>query len=126
MEPNAPLQEPEETASGSSGGLYKNVRVKTRTLDVVILALLAVVLIFTLLGGIDPGFVVRFDARGGSDVDSIKLQYGDTIPEPDPPTREGYDFDGWYLDENCYDPWDFAEMTVSGSVILYAAWTPEG
>mgnify|MGYP002518160090 CR=1 FL=1 len=52
------------------------------------------------------------------------LEYGDYVTEPEPPTREGYVFCGWYSDENCIYIWDFETMTVPHSLMLYAKWEP--
>ena len=44
---------------------------------------------------------VKFNSKGGNPVADIEVTYGQTygqnIPEP---TREGYDFDGWYANES--------------------------
>ncbi|MDO4792846.1 MAG: BspA family leucine-rich repeat surface protein [Filifactor alocis] len=42
--------------------------------------------------------VVSFDSTGGSSVPPISVAPGNPIPEPAPPTRAGYTFDGWYID----------------------------
>ena len=42
-------------------------------------------------------YTLTLDANGGKcDVDSVKVTYGRPIGELPVPTREGYDFDGWY------------------------------
>lgn len=117
---------PSESAPQSekhTGGLYKNVNVPVKSVNLVVIALLAIVVILTLVGQVNSGFTVRFDSRGGSDVAVQKLEYGALIDEPEPPTREGFDFSGWYIDSNCYDQWDFSSQTVSDNVTLYAGWT---
>ncbi|MCM1395848.1 MAG: InlB B-repeat-containing protein [Corallococcus sp.] len=37
-----------------------------------------------------------------------------------PPTKEGYDFTGWYLDEACTQPYN--KDYVTGNLTLYAGW----
>lgn len=66
-----------------------------------------------------------FDANGGSAVDSQTIDSGGKIAKPADPTREGYDFAGWYKDSGFADAWDFATDTVTGPVTLYAKWTEE-
>lgn len=44
---------------------------------------------------------VRFESNGGSSVEPQTIKYGELLTEPDKPTREGYTFVGWYLDEQC-------------------------
>lgn len=117
-----PSRQP-ESASENTGGLYKNVNVPVKTVNIAVIALLAIVVVLTLVGQANGGFTVRFDSRGGSDVAAQKLEYGALIEEPEPPTREGFEFSGWYIDSNCYDLWDFSSQTVSDNVTLYAGWT---
>lgn len=44
---------------------------------------------------------------------------GETVSEPDDPTREGYEFSQW---EHDGDAWDFDTDTVSGDMTLTATW----
>lgn len=46
-----------------------------------------------------------------------ELRYGDRLPVPE--ARAGYDFTGWYLDEECLEA---AAETVNGTATLYAGW----
>ncbi|MDD4077187.1 MAG: InlB B-repeat-containing protein [Bacilli bacterium] len=46
------------------------------------------------------GFVITFDANGGSAVDTLYPGIEEEIPELPVPERYGYDFTGWYLEEN--------------------------
>ena len=74
-------------------------------------------------GVANNGYTVTFDSRGGSDIPMLTdVMYGDLIPEPEPPTREGYEFRGWYSDESLNYAWDFENQQVPQSVTLYAAW----
>ncbi len=64
-------------------------------------------------------FTVTFDSAGGSEVPSqsvIALQYA---TEPPAPTRDGYEFDGWYLDD---EKWNFASLVLNKDVTLTAKW----
>ena len=65
---------------------------------------------------------VTFETGEGSDVDDQIVNDGDTATKPQDPTREGYVFGGWYLDEDCTIPYDF-NTPVTGDIILYAKWT---
>ena len=109
---------------GKPGGLYDSVHMSRRQADLLALgaiALLAAVLVLVVVFG-RGGFTVSFDPNGGTDVDACQVQYGDAVPEPDPPTREGYAFTGWYRDGGCAEPWDFGADTVTDNVTLYAGW----
>lgn len=68
-------------------------------------------------------YTVTFNSNGGSDVDSLSVDYGDTVTKPADPTREGYTFDGWYSDEDFKTAWDFENDTITADTTLYAKWT---
>ncbi|WP_138755500.1 InlB B-repeat-containing protein [Paenibacillus sinopodophylli] len=76
-----------------------------------------------------PTYSVVFDSQGGSLVERASgLLSGATVPKPSDPTRAGYAFSGWYVDENFSSEWNFAtdtEILNAGSVnrTLYAKWT---
>ena len=67
-------------------------------------------------------YTVTFESNGGSAVDSQIIKYGDTVTEPDDPTRTGYTFDGWYSDAPLTTAWIFDSNTVSKDMTLYAKW----
>ena len=62
--------------------------------------------------------IIRFDPNGGSQVDEIRVPYGEKIPRPDDPTREGKYFAGWFTDIERTHPWDFDNDTVEGNMTL--------
>ena len=64
---------------------------------------------------------VKFDAKGGSSVDSQTPASGSTVTKPVDPTREGYAFGGWYTDAACTKAYDFA-AAVTSDMTLYAKW----
>jgi uncharacterized repeat protein (TIGR02543 family) len=45
------------------------------------------------------------------------------VSEPADPTRDGYEFAGWYTDEACTSAFDFGQP-VSLATTLYAKWNP--
>ncbi len=47
---------------------------------------------------------------------------GSAITVPTIPIKEGYNFFGWYRDENCTEPWNFATDVVIADIKLYAKW----
>ena len=65
---------------------------------------------------------VRFESGGGSAVPDQTVQYGERVTEPQEPTREGYRFNGWYVDLDRTRLWDFETDTVQGNMTLYAGW----
>ena len=51
-----------------------------------------------------PAIKITFDSNGGSEVAAVEgLAYGDLVPPPADPEYEGYDFKGWYLEDELYD-----------------------
>ena len=103
-------------------GLYKHVKISVKTLDKIIVACIAVIVILVALDLRNPGFTITFDARGGSDVAPQNQMYGELLSQPEEPTREGYEFTGWYIDYACSDEWDYEEDIIEGDFTLYAGW----
>lgn len=69
---------------------------------------------------------VSFNSNGGSAVSPITgVRYGATIGVPIPPTRTGYDFDGWYKEAAHTNPWNFSTDTITADITLYAKWDPK-
>lgn len=119
MEQRTPENQPEKDFKG----IYKNVKISVKTLDMVIVGGIVLMLLLVFFGIANNGYTVSFDSKGGTDVAAqTDLMYGDHVAEPEPPTREGYVFAGWYSDENCQYPFDFASTIVDSSATLYARW----
>ncbi|MBQ4642413.1 MAG: InlB B-repeat-containing protein [Oscillospiraceae bacterium] len=68
---------------------------------------------------------VKFVTNGGSVVQDMIVIYGEKIPKPQNPVREGYTFAGWYKDIHLQEQWDFDKDVVESSMYLYAKWTPD-
>ncbi len=69
------------------------------------------------------GWLVVFDAQGGSDVETQNVENNATATEPTAPTRTGYTFGGWFADSECSGTaYDFA-TAVTQNLTLYAKWT---
>ena len=66
-------------------------------------------------------FTIRFNTNGGTSVKSIKIKKGEAITLPDSPTKEGYIFDGWYLDDGFVEQFN-ATQTISANITVYAKW----
>ena len=64
-------------------------------------------------------YQVTFDSMGGSAVDAVTVQEGDTITAPTAPVHSGYTFDGWYTYNGT--PFDF-DTPIHSSFTLYAHW----
>lgn len=103
-------------------GLYRHVKISVKTLDTIIVACIAVIVILVALDLRNPGFTITFDSRGGSDIAPQNQMYGELLTVPEDPTREGYEFTGWYIDYACDDAWDEAEDIIETDITLYAGW----
>ena len=53
--------------------------------------------------------------------ETVMVNKGSTVAEPQPPQREGYDFGGWATDESGTVLYDFSGK-VDASIALYAVW----
>ena len=76
-------------------------------------------------GGASTTYTVTFDSNGGSSVAKQTVASGKRANEPTDPTREGYEFAGWYTDTALTQVYDFSDV-VTESFTLYARWNEEG
>lgn len=67
------------------------------------------------------GYAVTFDSDGGSAVDSQTVADGGMATQPADPTKSGYTFSKWQLDDADYD----FSTPVTGSITLKAVWTAD-
>ena len=103
-------------------GLYKHVKISVKTLDIIIVACIVVILLVVALDLRNPGFTITFDSKGGTDVAPQNQMYGELLEAPEEPTREGYEFTGWYTDHACDDEWNLEEDIIETDFTLYAGW----
>jgi len=61
---------------------------------------------------------VKFDSAGGSNVPAQKVIEGKKAKAPQNPTRNGFNFDGWYLNNKKYD----FNTEVKNNITLVAKW----
>lgn len=64
---------------------------------------------------------VTFDSKGGTAVASQSVLTGETVIFPKDPTKKGYLFDGWYLNEWAELRYDFS-TPIEGELKLFARW----
>lgn len=67
-------------------------------------------------------YKVTFETNGGSAVEEQDVTAGGKAEEPTAPTKEDFDFAGWYVDEELTEEFDF-NTAIDKATNLYAKWT---
>ena len=75
----------------------------------------------TLYAKVVDGYWVTFVSNGGSYISPAFYAAGDTASAPSTPTKAGYDFDGWYTDDEALTAADFE--AIKANTTVYAKWT---
>ena len=73
-------------------------------------------------GGGTSRYTISFESNGGSKVSNQTVTRNSVMKEPTAPTKENFDFDGWYSDKELKTKYDFSAK-VTKSFTLYAKWT---
>ena len=66
--------------------------------------------------------IVSFRTGGGSEIEDVKVQFGEKLVCPEAPVRDGHTFEGWYKDIHLTEKWNFEKDTVQGNMSVYAKW----
>ena len=65
---------------------------------------------------------INFDSKGGSEI-NYDMEYSSSgLTKPEDPSKDYYDFGGWFTDESFEDEFDFS--LPERSLTLYAKWIP--
>ena len=65
---------------------------------------------------------INFDPEGGSEI-NYEMEYSSSgLTKPEDPSKDYYDFGGWFTDESFEDEFDFS--LPERSLTLYAKWIP--
>ena len=73
-------------------------------------------------GGSRVSYVtVKFETNGGSNVESQSIKKNETAASVSAPTKEGYEFAGWYSDKELTKEFDFSAK-ITASMTVYAKW----
>ena len=72
-------------------------------------------------GGVTK-YTVKYETNGGNVIKSVSVRRNSLLTKPTDPTKEGFEFDGWYIDENLTEIYDFTSKVTKGFT-LYAKWT---
>ncbi len=72
-------------------------------------------------------YKISFISNGGSLVSEENYYYATKVSPPNPPTKQGYIFDGWFTDSELQNAFIFNENTTMGAnnITLYAKWIPK-
>ena len=70
---------------------------------------------------VKKNFIVTFNTNGGSPVNSSTVKENETVAKPANPTKEGFVFDGWYVDSLLTTKMDFSKP-ITVDTTLYAKW----
>lgn len=99
-----------------------------KRLSVILAAVLLLVLSFTFVacGEQSSKYTITFDSMGGSEVAAITAAAGEQVTAPAAPTKDGYEFLGWYESADGGATLSETEFTIgympSKNVTVYAKW----
>lgn len=66
-------------------------------------------------------YTVTFNSNGGSAINSVEVEENKKVTAPTVPTKEGYNFVGWFSDEALTKEWSF-DTAITANTTLYAKW----
>ena len=66
-------------------------------------------------------YLVTFESNGAAFIPSQEVKYEGYVTEPAQPSKDGYIFKGWYIDDQFITEFDFATPVIGG-ITLYAKW----
>ncbi|HBG33350.1 MAG TPA: hypothetical protein DEG42_05550 [Acholeplasmataceae bacterium] len=72
----------------------------------------------------DGPYTITFDSQGGSFIEPLEFEALKIGLPDEVPTKDGYIFQGWYLDPEGLYPMAFNAGLVS-NLTVYAKWIPE-
>lgn len=74
----------------------------------------------------DGTFYAYIELNNGQKRMKHRMSEPDYLPEPDIPSRKGFNFVGWYADPEFKKKWDFEKDIANPGCILYAKWEDDG
>ena len=113
---------PESEETQQLNGYRKKVNAAVKNINVFVIVCILLIIVFVAIDLREPGHTITFNSMGGSDVASQEQMYGELLVLPDPPTREGYSFIGWFKDHACFEAWNADVDTIVSEMTLYAGW----
>lgn len=87
-----------------------------------VILFLFLVLTFAITGCNTKQYVtVAFDSDGGTEIEDVKIVKGTTVKQPSDPIKEGFEFDGWYLDDEKFS----FSIKIEENITLTAKWSED-
>ena len=68
-------------------------------------------------------YTVSFNSNGGSKISSETVTNGKPLNSLTVPNKDGYVFEGWYVDEALTTPFNFGVTLITKDITLYAKWS---
>ncbi|MFW5779823.1 MAG: leucine-rich repeat protein [Bacillota bacterium] len=95
-----------------------------KTAKCIIFIFIIALAVFTIAGCTTERVRILFDSEGGTDLDPLILDPdADFVVLPNPPQKTGYEFAGWYTNEEKTTSFN-ANNVPSETITLYADWVP--
>lgn len=69
-------------------------------------------------------YTITFETNGGTQVSPLTQEYNTIVIESPLPIKDGYQFIGWYKDQDLLEPYQLTNIPAE-DLILYAKWTSE-
>ena len=63
---------------------------------------------------------ITFDSQGGTSIENQRVEKGNAIEKPEEPTKDGFIFEGWYIDD---EKWNFYVNVAIQNMTLTAKWS---
>ncbi len=99
-----------------------DVKKKKIIIGVIIGLIVLVTIIFVLFQGCVKKYTVTFDSNGGTSVNSVQVKANEKVEKPRDPTKDGYEFEGWFLEEELFD----FDTKIEKNITLVAHWKSIG
>lgn len=88
--------------------------------------LLVILFVFIMLFGCQSSlpkeYLLSFETNGGNTIDDITIEHGQNITNLNEPLRQGYSFDGWFLDNLIFEEEADINMPITADTKFYAKW----
>lgn len=69
-------------------------------------------------------YTVKFQTNGGNTIEDQIIENGEKINRPNDPKKNGYKFEGWFIDAELTTMYNFSNELIS-DIILYAKWNTD-